>query len=633
MKQADSPLVGALRHSAVAQAIAIAIVALLLRLLHIRFMIASPLFHAPTADEWENWSFAARLAQGNWLGEGLGPYFRPQFFAYVLAVLQKVTGGSVLACHLVLVLVDAATAGVLYLAARRLWPRLPALAAGLAWAAYSPALHFAATFNKESFGLHLQAWMLLTALLWLRAVKRGRPAWNWAALTGLLAGLGLLTRPAMLLPTVALFGVLAWTSLVPRQRKRRAAGPLALSAALVAVLIGAAAVRNFTIGGAPIIYSTNGWLNLYLANIVDGVALSRHSPGIAWDLLVERPTIERGITDFRGIDEYWKQRFLSEAAQDPGTVAGRVAIKAGQSLHQREIGSVANVAETRRLSPARQWAPGTGVLFPLALGGLILGIRRSPRAGTRRLSRKVMLLLAAASLVSVALVYPTSRDRLALAVALLPFTAELVLQLQHTLRAHRFGAVARRLALCGALAVAVNWPLPSGEWERFETWSTVVNRGDAHLLLWNADRLPRDLTESIAAYEEARGLAPHRLQPLKQLPAALVRAGKLAEAVQVQAELVSRLRNGWPENRGVRSRELEMLAQLAMRAGQPGVAERAALEWREADPGSITALDALAVSLLAQNRRPAARAIAEERYRRAPDEQALELLQQAGGTP
>ena len=48
------------------------------------------------------------------------------------------------------------------------------------------------------------------------------------------------------------------------------------------------------------------------------------------------------------------------------TLVRRVAMKAGQALHAREIGSVANVAESRRLSPARQWSacarrpPSTG---------------------------------------------------------------------------------------------------------------------------------------------------------------------------------------------------------------------------------------------------------------------------------
>ena len=76
--------------------------AFLLRALHLRFIAGSPLFQVPTADEFEHWDLAGKLAAGNWLGHGLGPYFRPQLFAYFLALLHLLTGGSLALIHLFL---------------------------------------------------------------------------------------------------------------------------------------------------------------------------------------------------------------------------------------------------------------------------------------------------------------------------------------------------------------------------------------------------------------------------------------------------------------------------------------------------------------------------------------------------
>lgn len=561
-----------------------AIAAFLLRALHARFILDSPLFQAPTADEFEHWRLAGKLVAGNWLGEGLGPYFRPQLFAYSLAALRAITGSSIPLIHLLLILMDAATTGILYLAARRVFSRRAALAGALLAAAYGPLIYFSATFNKENFAIHLQAWLLLALAGWTR-----RRSPSLAAAAGLFAGLGLLCRPALALSWLGM--LLLMTAFAVRRGGlvRGVVRGLALAALITLLVLAPAAVRNFTIGGAPVLYSSHGWLNLYFANNGDGAGPMANPPGVGWDLLVERPQIEAGVApaDYAGIDRFWRERFLEYAGRKPAALATGLGNKTLRVVNAQEEALTNPLREMRRRSPILQAAPGTGLLLPLAIAGFVLW-RRQQKWRARRETGALLLVFAGLGLAASALVFPATRDRLAPMVVLFLFAGPSVDAL-FRLRVRRALGIRTALAVLIGVWVLVNWPLPSREHERFEAWMTEINQGDALVQLWEKERQPRQIPEATAAYERALQLRPEGLQPLAQLATAHVLTGKAAAGMEVQRRLVERLRNEHPKNRVVRGRELEKLATAALFAQRSDVALSAAREWREIGGGEAAA--------------------------------------------
>jgi tetratricopeptide (TPR) repeat protein len=659
---AEGPLTHWLRRSAVAQAMALAGLAFLLRALHLRFIAGSPLFQVPTGDEFEHWDLAGKLAAGNWLGHGLGPYFRPPLFAYFLALLRVLTGGSLPFIHLILALLDAATVGVIYLTARRVWPRRTALIGAGSVAVYWPLLYFSATLNKESFAIHLQAWMLLALVIALRGRRRRRIPWRPLMAAGLMAGLGLLCRPSLALP---LIGVLAALALLTYRRGAglgRALLPPAIVAALALGVLIPLAWRNLTVGGAPVLYSTNGWLNLYFANNGEGVSWQEYSPGIGWDLLVERSKIDGGVVegDYAGINAFWRRQFLEYLRRQPASFLKGIAAKSFAVLNAREVAVTNNFHEMARLSPVQRWLPGTGLLLPLALVGMAAWWGGKPRRPSRRDACTLLLIFALLQLLATALVFPVTRDRLpAMAVLLLfvgPGVRALRILLANSecnlaitgvavnspavsLRESARRRRGERLVLLIALLVAVTvvwWPLPDTALSRHEAWTTEVNRGNAFAELWDREHQPQELLAAIAANERALRIRPEGLQPLMQLPPLYWQAGRREDALAAQERLVARLRREYPRNAHVRARELNMTGRLALQAAQPRDAEAAAREWRGLGVRLPEALDLEAVALAAEGKRAAARAVAAERLRLAPKDPAsarllhmLEALPQA----
>ncbi len=629
MARPSSPLLDRVRASALVQAGLIGLLAFLVRSAHLSAITPAPVFQAPTADEFEHWDLALKLADGNWLGEGLGPYFRPQLFAYVLAMLQLATGKSLTIIHLLLAMMDAVTVAITYLVFRRICSRTPALIGAGLLALYSPGIFFAGTLNKESFGIHLQAWLLLALAGWVRAASRHRSLARHAVLVGLLLGLGLLVRPAVAFTAVALGVALPLLCGNHPGERRRAILSVAGMAATAALVLLPQAVRNFTVGGAPVIYSTHGWLNLYLGNNDDGKGLHDFTPGIAWDLFIERPQMEglAAAGDYGAVDRYWRSQTLSHAARNPVGLVGRLGGKLVAVFNAQESGVTNNLRTLRELSPVQRWFPGTGLLLPPAILGLWLCMTGSSSRGRRRFVGLLSALVALTGLLAAALVFPVSRDRLAGCYMLIPFAGIALHRLATSFRP-------KDLALLVVAAAFVNIPWPvagiaNARLDSIERWQEQINRGDALLILWRQERKSSQIRGAVETFETALRMRPEGLQAMKQLPAAYVRAGREADALAAQTRLTSLLRGRYPANRYVRGRELGNLARMATEMRRPADAERAARELVEVAPDQPEGLDILAMSLAAQGKAAEAHAVAERRCRDFPADPAGERLVEA----
>src|SRR5690606_16758271 len=184
----------------------IVIIGAALRIVNILFQSDSSLYLSPTTDDFEHLNLASTLASGDWLGKSVGPYHRPQLFAYVNALLFALFGRiDFLITHIVNLVCDIAAIAVWGAVARRCFPRPAALLGMLFIALYWPFVHFSGTCYMESFAMFLNALFFLALTTYFQRTVRRKSAWSFLIAAGILAGLGILTRPTSLIvmPAVA----------------------------------------------------------------------------------------------------------------------------------------------------------------------------------------------------------------------------------------------------------------------------------------------------------------------------------------------------------------------------------------------------------------------------------------------
>ncbi len=171
--------------------------------------------------------------------------FRAPLLPAVLAPVAAL-GGGLAAMRCVSLALGAACAPLLLLAARRLLSERAAFVAALAYALWPPLVHLSLYALSEPLSM-----VLLLPAIGLTANKERGPC--GAAIAGVLAGLAILARPAVLLSALLL---------APAAGSRRRA--LVLGACLVATLA-PWLLRNAVVVGSPVL-TTNSGVTLVGAN-------------------------------------------------------------------------------------------------------------------------------------------------------------------------------------------------------------------------------------------------------------------------------------------------------------------------------------------------------------------------------
>lgn len=146
---------------------------------------------------------------------------KPPASLWVMALSVRVFGLSSWSILVPEVLMGVATVAVVHASVRRWFGAVPALVAGLV-TALTPVAVLMFRFNNPDALLTLL--MVLAAWTTLRAVERGSV--RWFVLTGVLVGLGFLTKTLQVMLVVPGFG-LAWVVAADTTLRRRALGALA----------------------------------------------------------------------------------------------------------------------------------------------------------------------------------------------------------------------------------------------------------------------------------------------------------------------------------------------------------------------------------------------------------------------
>jgi 4-amino-4-deoxy-L-arabinose transferase-like glycosyltransferase len=204
--------------------------------------------------------------------------FRAPLFPALLSVVMMATGLEgffVAARHLQLV-IFALSAAVVFGLTHSLFGLRPAVFAGLGFALYFPLVYSSTQLTTENLAVLLLAASLLALH---RGAKRTNPFLLVAS--GVLLGLGILTRPNLLFVLPAM---LVWVAVETSDHpmKRRALW-MGLLVAGTSLPVAPWTARNAAVMGGFCLVSTNGGMNFYLGQAPD------------FDPLLGAPTTEYGV--------------------------------------------------------------------------------------------------------------------------------------------------------------------------------------------------------------------------------------------------------------------------------------------------------------------------------------------------
>ncbi len=457
--------------------------ALALRVAYLFELDASPLFAHPAVDAKTYTHHAQRLAAGNWLGLGEGPFWQPPLYPYFLGAVKVLFLESFFyAVRFVQALLGALVCAMSWWIGRTLFNPAVGLLAGIGAALCGPLIFF----DGELLPASLAAFIDLLALVVLLRVWRRPSRWGFLA-AGAAFGVGALAVPTVLAFAVAVPIALLWRA--PRRQGLLWAGAFSLG---VLLAIAPVAWRNWAIGGDGVGISYNAGINLYIGNNPDYAAAVAIRPGWEWDDLVTQPARE-GIERPSAKSAYFAERAWGYIRGDPTAWLGLMGRKLGAFWHGDERGRNQPIYFWRTYSKvlsATLWKAGIafpfGLVAPLALWGMLLSLRR--------IGPTWPLLYVLSYCLGVVAFFVAARYRVPVLPVLMVFAAYGLWVLWDWGRAGRWRSLGLGLAVCLAFALAANSRIAPMDME-----------GDAaiHYNLGNAYAKAGDKERALTAFERA----------------------------------------------------------------------------------------------------------------------------------
>ena len=494
--------------------------ALALRVAYIFEADASPLFEHPAVDAKTYTHHAQRLAAGNWLGIGEGPFWQPPLYPYFLGAVKVLFPESFFyAVRFVQALLGALVCAMSWWIGRALFNPAVGLLAGIGAALCGPLIFF----DGELLPASLAAFVDLLALVVLLRVWRRPSRWGFLG-AGAAFGVGALAVPTVLTFAVAVPIVLLWRA--PRRQGLIWTGAFGLGVILAVTPV---AWRNWAIGGDGVGISYNAGINLYIGNNPDYAETVAIRPGWEWDELVTQPA-RAGIERPSAKSAYFAERAWDYIKGDPTGWLGLMGHKLGAFWHGDERGRNQPIYFWRTYSnvlSASLWKAGIafpfGLVAPLALWGMLLSLRR--------IGPTWPLLFVLSYCLGVVAFFVAARYRVPVLPVLLVFAAYGLWALWDWLRAGRWRSLGLGLAVCLAFAFAANSHLAPMDME-----------GDAaiHYNLGNAYAEAGDKKRALAAFERAVAEDPEYWQAWLNLGGVKAALGDLIGGGEIFARVAQK---------------------------------------------------------------------------------------------
>ena len=357
---------------------AIVALALAVRMAYLADLRHTPFFNDPQMDALYHDQWAKRIAAGDWAGGGV--FFRAPLYPYFLGLLYALTGTDYLAVRLVQFAIGAGTVLLTMVLGGRRFGRPAGLLAGLLVALHGPLVYFEGELLLVVLEVPLK---LLTAWSLDRAIRGGGGrAWGVA---GLWLGLAALVRPTVLAvwPVAAVY-------LLARRRLGGLRPAITYGAAILATL-SPVLIHNYAAGRDLVPVASQGGLNYFLGNNAAADGMSALAPDFrrTWTGGVEDAQRQAELAMGRPlkpseVSAFWMGRALAWGRENPGAF---LRLQLNKLLYFWDAYEIPNNQDYYFFSQLTRifrvpLLLGFGVLGPLALAGLVLGLwhRRLPFA-------------------------------------------------------------------------------------------------------------------------------------------------------------------------------------------------------------------------------------------------------------
>jgi tetratricopeptide (TPR) repeat protein len=546
--------------------LAIALLALVLRLVYIGQISQAPFTDLRLGDAEAYHQWALRIAGGDWLGTDV--FYQAPLYPYFLAVIYRLFGDGVAMVRVIQAAIGAGSCVLLAAAGIALFGEWGAIA-GVLLAIYPTAIFFDGLLEKSAL-----VTVLTAALLYVLSDSRLRFR---EFLAGAVLGLLSLTRENALL---LLIPAAAWFLIADRQfsddshagrrwRWHRAAALLG-GCALVLLPVGA---RNYARGGEFHLTTSQFGPNFYIGNhagargLYDSLVPGRgNAEGEREDAtrLAEQASSRTLSPD--EVSSFWTARALEFIRTRPGEWARLMGRKLALTFNAVEI------ADTESQEVYAEWSSLLRALSPVSFG-VIFCLAAFGVAMTAGAWRRLWFLhaIALTYTLSIIIFYVFARYRFPLVPVLMLFAAGGIASWREWTGPGKAG-VPRRGAFAAAVLAAGLTYLPL-ESTRMDRVSHYVNIGN--LLL----RYPGRWEYAAAHYHKALKESPRD-------PAAHYGIGMLLALKQRPEEALAHYRTavqGWPDNANIRVNFALALADVG-NAGRAFEELDEAARLRAADP-------------------------------------------------
>jgi 4-amino-4-deoxy-L-arabinose transferase-like glycosyltransferase len=422
-------------------------VALILRLACLWQLHASGLWDYLRLDPLYYHDWAVRISHGEVLGGQ--PYEMTPLYAYALGAVFKLFGYGLWAPRVIEALLGAGTCALVALLGARAFGRAEGLVAGLAVAAYGPALFHDAQIMKTVLTVTLTT--ATAAVLYLSGGTR------WRALLGggVLLGLTTLAQENIIVAIPFLLGWIAWRS----QGARR----LACVAALVggfALTVAPATLRNYAVSGDFVLITSGGGEVFYTGNNEYASGHYRPPAFVRPDPFFEHEDFRTeaarrlgrppGSITRKESDAFWWQEGMRFITGHPGRYLALLWDKVTTYFTAYERPDNYSYYNFREfIALLRMPLPHFGWIAPLGLVGLALSARRWAELLPLHVTIGCYLL-------SAMLFFTQDRYRMPMVPLLALFAAHAAIELVRAARARSWARLGAGAAAVALLALLVN---------------------------------------------------------------------------------------------------------------------------------------------------------------------------------
>lgn len=404
---------------------AIFALAFLIRASNLIFLSANdPTFYYPQVDSlWHHLWALDILNKSFW---GTEVFFRGPLYPYFLALIYAISGTSIFIAKIVQAIGGATVCLLIYHLGRSAFSETAARISALIAAFYGPLIFYESELLLE--------WLaILFSLAMLLVLMRNRESINisTAAAAGILGGLSGITRPNILIvfPLIALWIVASNVQAAPLRRRFRNAAVFTLG---VIICVLPVTVRNYVVADDFVLISSQGGVNLHLANNSEADGLTMIMPeinlnlSIPWSEFVDTTTAYAESSLGRTlkpseVSEFWSDRawkYIAEHPIDFLALTGKRVVYLFSGFENPDQADLYRFSENSPILAVTVFDSFIkfpfGVISPMALIGLVLAWRER-----RRIPLLYIFLLG--YIPSVILFLVTSRHRLAVVVIFIIF--------------------------------------------------------------------------------------------------------------------------------------------------------------------------------------------------------------------